>query len=441
MAELEQLVTRAQTGDIAAFTELVARFQDMACGYAHSILGDFHMAEDAAQEAFVEAYRDLPKLREPAAFPGWLRRIVFKYCDRLTRRKQRPTIALETAPPVPGPDPSPAEELESRDMKDRILAAIRALPDTQRVATTLFYIDGYSQREVAEFLDVPETTVKSRLRRARARLQKEIVTMTKETLHQTKAGPDYVDRLREKLMGQIVELADGRLQVWYDFVGEKQFQDWQDYGAADPGGARVEGEALAFDRIDPADTPRQFSRDIRLRLVFDRDGDLEVEYDLELGVPQPWTSAAWLLTRRDGYGPGIANIYGCITDWDEDWRRKKKYEAGDIDPGNVHTALRYYPRNTDDAGANEEMASDGETAMAERYHVCVSKQGRSLRYTINGEQTAAVELTDEQVALTERLVLCNYGKGQGARFRNVVIRCSGGLELDSAWPAAEAQNQ
>ena len=76
----------------AAFAALVRRFQDMAVGYACSVLKDFQLAEDAAQEAFFEAYRTLGQLREPAAFAGWFRRIVFKQCDRITRDK-RPRLA------------------------------------------------------------------------------------------------------------------------------------------------------------------------------------------------------------------------------------------------------------------------------------------------------------------------------------------------------------
>jgi DNA-directed RNA polymerase specialized sigma24 family protein len=82
------LVRAAQQGDEFAFTELVRAFQDIAVAYATSILGDYHLAEDTAQEAFVEAHRELPNLREPAAFAAWFRLIVFKHCDRLTRRKR-----------------------------------------------------------------------------------------------------------------------------------------------------------------------------------------------------------------------------------------------------------------------------------------------------------------------------------------------------------------
>ena len=92
MADLDLLIMSAAAGDVCAFEQLVLRFQGMAVGYAFAILGDFHLAEDAAQEAFVEAYAKLASLREPRAFAGWLKRIVFKHCDRLTRRKRPPSV-------------------------------------------------------------------------------------------------------------------------------------------------------------------------------------------------------------------------------------------------------------------------------------------------------------------------------------------------------------
>ncbi len=92
---LSALIRRAQAGEITVYDAIVRRFQDMGVGYAASILGDFHLAEDAAQEAFVVAWRELPRLREPAAFAGWLRKIIFRQCDRLTRGKR-----LTTALPI-----------------------------------------------------------------------------------------------------------------------------------------------------------------------------------------------------------------------------------------------------------------------------------------------------------------------------------------------------
>ena len=109
MIELNELVERSRTGDLEAFAEVVRRFQDMAHGYAHSILGDFHLAEDAAQEAFVDAYYKLDALREPAAFPGWFRRIVFKHCDRAIQKKRVPTVPLEEGMSVAGTNEARSE--------------------------------------------------------------------------------------------------------------------------------------------------------------------------------------------------------------------------------------------------------------------------------------------------------------------------------------------
>ena len=101
-----RLVLQAEAGDADAFGRLVEAFQDMAYGYAYTILTDFELARDATQEAFVSAYRDLAKLREPRAFAGWLRRIVRKQCDRLTRGKRIPTVPLSRATDVAARHPT-----------------------------------------------------------------------------------------------------------------------------------------------------------------------------------------------------------------------------------------------------------------------------------------------------------------------------------------------
>ena len=108
MEELETLLARAQDGDLEAYGEIVHRFQDMAVGYARAILGDFHLAEDVAQEAFVEAYLNLSKVYGAHAFPSWLRTIVFKFCDRQTRKKKVRLVPLETAAELRAEDMGPA---------------------------------------------------------------------------------------------------------------------------------------------------------------------------------------------------------------------------------------------------------------------------------------------------------------------------------------------
>src|SRR6266481_5645234 len=92
---LAALVTQAQAGDREAFDALVRRFQDMAVGYAYSLLGDLGAAQDAAQEAFIQLYGDLPKLRAPEAFLTWFRQIIFKQCDRIRRGRRFGAVPLD----------------------------------------------------------------------------------------------------------------------------------------------------------------------------------------------------------------------------------------------------------------------------------------------------------------------------------------------------------
>lgn len=177
MEDLKSLILRSQTGDLEAFGKLVQRFQDMAVGYAYSILDDFHLAEDAAQEAFIEAYSHLHQLREPESFPSWFRKVVFKYCDRLTRGRRAETLPLETAVEMSSKAKGPEEAVEEQEMKDLVLAAIKALPEQERMVTTLFYINGYSHEEIADFLEVPAATVNNRLRTSRKRLKERMITI------------------------------------------------------------------------------------------------------------------------------------------------------------------------------------------------------------------------------------------------------------------------
>jgi len=185
---------RTRAGDLSAFDPLVREFQDMAVGYAYSILGDFHLAEDAAQDAFIEAYFCLGRLKEPKAFPAWFRRIVSRQCSRLTRGKQYPTVPLEATTEMANPGPSPLDLAAQRETQEMVLSAVNTLPEHERIATTLAYINGYSLAEVGDFLEVSVDTVKNRLRSARSKLRERMVSLMKETLKQHAPGDDFSRR-------------------------------------------------------------------------------------------------------------------------------------------------------------------------------------------------------------------------------------------------------
>lgn len=217
MEDLGLVIRQAVEGDADAFRTLVRRFQDMAVGYAFSILGDFHLAEDAAQEAFLTAYLDLPRLQAPAAFPGWFRRIVFTHCGRLTRGKRRETVSLEDTVEVASQRPDPYEDAEAREMNEVVRKAIQDLPEHERRVTTLFYVSDYSQKEIAAFLEVPLTTVQKRLHDARRRLKERMIDMVKDSLHEQ--APSRDDRF--------VRRVEGNFRLWSWGSGSLKYYDRQ----------------------------------------------------------------------------------------------------------------------------------------------------------------------------------------------------------------------
>ncbi len=187
LEEVSLLIARATSARGAyteknqAFGEIVRRFQDLAFACAYAVLGDFHQAEDAAQEAFITAWRHLDQLRQPEAFPGWFKRIVLTQCNRLTRAKRLNTVVLERAAGVSAA-PDPAAVYEQTERRAGVLAAIGELPEHERMVTMLFYIGDYAQNEIAAFLELPLTTVKKRLFSARQRLRERMLDMVRETL-------------------------------------------------------------------------------------------------------------------------------------------------------------------------------------------------------------------------------------------------------------------
>ena len=194
-----ELVLLVREGERDAFAELVKSFQDYAVGYAYSILGDFGSAEDVAQEAFIEAYRNIAQLDDPEAFPGWLRRIVFTQCVRQTRGKKLPTVSLETVRDRPAGELGPVEAAEQGELRQTVMKAVKSLPQNERSVVTLFYINDHSHREISDFLGLSVSAVKFRLHSARKKLKRRLVTMLKEDLQERRPSrnDEFVERVRK----------------------------------------------------------------------------------------------------------------------------------------------------------------------------------------------------------------------------------------------------
>ena len=175
------LIRSAQKGDLEAFNRLVLAYQDRLYNTAYRILGDPALAEDATQEAFISAFRKL-KSYHGGSFKAWLFRIVTNSCyDELRRQKRRPTTPLEPIAEndeeiesprwIADTSDSPEKRLETLELDQAIQNCIEALPPDFRAVVVLADVQGLNYKEVAKAVKRPLGTIKSRLARARLRLQ------------------------------------------------------------------------------------------------------------------------------------------------------------------------------------------------------------------------------------------------------------------------------
>jgi RNA polymerase sigma-70 factor (ECF subfamily) len=171
------LIARSRKGELDAFNILVDRYQDSLYNFCLRMLGSRGAAEDAAQEAFISAFRHLQRFRG-GSFRSWLFRIGANACyDEMRRRKARPAISLDR-PPAEGEHPHDTpdqgvtldERMEQHELAGVIQQALSELPAEQRLAVILCDIQGFEYSEIAETMGVSLGTVKSRISRGRSRL-------------------------------------------------------------------------------------------------------------------------------------------------------------------------------------------------------------------------------------------------------------------------------
>lgn len=170
------LVAAAVGGDRAAYDVLVGNYQHRLFNTLVRLTGSHHTAEDIAQDAFVQAYRKLSTFQGKSAFYTWLYRIAFNLAMSDARRR-RPVTCLEgdqqtkaMAEPADTRD-SPQQSAEAREQVELVQAAINQLADEHRQIVVLREIEGCDYQQIAEILEVPVGTVRSRLFRAREQLK------------------------------------------------------------------------------------------------------------------------------------------------------------------------------------------------------------------------------------------------------------------------------
>ena len=174
------LIQRVLDGDQDAFSTLVNKYQKSVHALVWRKIGDFHIAEELTQDVFLKAYKRLSTLKRPEHFPGWLYVIATRHCVSWLRKKQVPIRSL---------DAMSTDELEEacyaqyeadrgettaiEQRRELVKRLLKKLPESERTVVTLYYLAEMSGEEISQFLGVSPNTVRSRLHRARQRLEKQ----------------------------------------------------------------------------------------------------------------------------------------------------------------------------------------------------------------------------------------------------------------------------
>jgi RNA polymerase sigma-70 factor (ECF subfamily) len=173
----EELVAAFHAGEVTAFDALVGRWDRKIQGVIFRLIGNHEEARDLSQETFLKAYRALGTFKREARFSSWLYQIAVNATrDRLRRRRRRMDLSLEDVEEsadsaLRDGSPTAFELLESGDLSRLVAAAMAALPDEQREVVILKEYEGLTFPEISDALDVPLSTVKTRLYRGLGQLR------------------------------------------------------------------------------------------------------------------------------------------------------------------------------------------------------------------------------------------------------------------------------
>ena len=195
------LIRRVLDGDQDAFTALVNKYQKSVHALVWRKIGDFHIAEELTQDVFLKVYKRLSTLKRPEHFPGWLYVIATRHCFSWLRKKELPTKSLDAMTTAEieeicytqyKADHSAASAIEHQyELVKRLL---KKLPESERTVVTLYYLAKMTSDEISAFLGVSPNTVRSRLRRARKRLEKK-ASIIQDVFNNFQLSPNLTENI------------------------------------------------------------------------------------------------------------------------------------------------------------------------------------------------------------------------------------------------------
>ena len=178
------LIERTKAGDRAAFNDLIYRYESRAYQYAYRLTSSSEEASDIVSDAFLRVFNAIHNFKGQSAFTTWLYRIITNcYLDSRKKERSRPVVSLDSAVAtdegeferqVEDTGATPDEEVEKKERERLVQRALLRIPDYQRAMLVMYHVENLSYEEIAEALDLPIGTVKSRLNRARLSLRDQL---------------------------------------------------------------------------------------------------------------------------------------------------------------------------------------------------------------------------------------------------------------------------
>ncbi|MEK5391634.1 MULTISPECIES: sigma-70 family RNA polymerase sigma factor [Heyndrickxia] len=230
------LVNDAMNGDVNAYSILVQKYSNAAYATAMSMIRDTHIAQDLAQEALVKAWFNLSKLTNAEKFGSWLYTLTKRIClDWM--KKEKKTEPIDSIPELTD-DTNNVEAVYIRQyVKQTVWDAINQLDESKRIVIILYFISGFTIKEISEYLNITVSAVESRIRRAKEKLKKELIHfMETEFSHNNTVGQTIHDETMWRIVPRIatIEIPVTNIKAsidWYQKVLGTKVAHETDYDA------------------------------------------------------------------------------------------------------------------------------------------------------------------------------------------------------------------
>lgn len=219
----EELVNMAKMGDLQAFTSLVTRFSNAVFATALHVSHDFHYAEDIAQETFIRAWRNISQLKDGEKFGGWIYTIAKRLSLDWARKNQTALISyIDEMIEIPVQQNTVEDMIIQMERKRTVWHTLNQLDENHRSIIILYYISGFSSRQISRYLDISINTVESRIRRAKQKMKKELSELVEETLVAKKLDETFSEKVKTYLSAMntiYIPVSDfWRSKEWYENI-------------------------------------------------------------------------------------------------------------------------------------------------------------------------------------------------------------------------------